>query len=1466
MLRSISLLITLISVLPSFAQLNADFTANVTSGCEPLVVNFTDLSTGSGITSREWIFGYGGNISNNNNPNPSAAYPAPGTFTVKLIISNGTTIDSIVKTNYITVHAKPTPSFTFSPNSGCAPLLVNFTNSSSAGSGSISSYQWDFGDGSGFSAQANPSHTYISGGTYPPTLKVTNSFGCHKTSGQGAVNVSSGPTAAFTSSTSQACNPPLTVTYTNQSTGIGPMNYAWDLGVSNSSAQNPSATYTSAGFYDVALTVTDAYGCKDTIIENDYVAITAVQAAFDLNDSVCAGQNIGLQNNTVGASSFQWQWGDGSTGFGSNPNKVYNNGGTYVITLTAVSGTCSDTYTKTVHVQKVTADFSTSSHYGCEVPHVVNYADQSTVNMGQIDSWYWKLGNRGAVNGPYYAMFGYDSVISIARGFHGVYSDTLRVWSTLGCTDEEIKVHNVLIEDMIPSFSANPSSGCAPQQVAFTDNSTPTPSYPITGYWWDLGNGDTSIAQNPIVNYTDTGCYNITQVIVNSYGCTDTAFYTVGNGLALCYGAQQQAGADLSLTPDTVCAGMQVVFYDTSFDQQYITDYLWNFDDDTIRPSGVITEETFASYSFMDTGWISLQYVVGQHGCWDTTYYDSSIYVNGPVLQFSVLYECDSPLVRTFESTLFGHTRFYWDFGDGSPLDSVNLSPSHTYSQGGDYWVFLEAFNDSAGCSMIDSFPVYVRDLSAQFGIDNNGSSPIDSTGCAPVTFFFEEDCQDHENFYEWYVDGMFLPNSNVGTISRQFTTSGVRSIKLRVWDVNGCVDSLSKNVYVSKPKADFDFAISPGCDPVEVTFNDSSSSDTNIVSWQWFLGDASGYHYEQNPVHTYSDPGNYQIRLIVTDSFGCSDLEIQYLPISFPFPGFYVDSTLCQFTPVHIQNTSNGTGLQFNWNFDNGTTSQLEDPMTFYVDTGYFDIRLALVDSQGCLDTVIHRVHVQNKPVPDIYADTLFSPCLPLPVAFIDSTRSTYVESWKWTFGDGSASVKLDTNVAFHNYITPGIFDVSLELTTTYGCKGNQNKPQYIEVNGPYADFGVAPDSACKGDRIAFFVEESSRMAMYRWVFGDGEDTVVNGSVDTVYHHYTDTVGWRTPVVVYYDSSEACEIPIVDSVYIHAVYARYAFFPDSIGCGNLNTRLINKSLGDDSYHWDFGDGRTSNKQSPSIYYPSPGLFPVKLYVKNAAIGCEDSMVIPFVVFPLPEVNAFGDTLICLYDSTMIEAESNMEPLTWSWSPAQGLAMPSERRSFVSPDTTRYYVASAVDSNGCIGRDSVRIVVQDPPDLDLIVDTTVIIGEEFKLNPSTPDSLLYLWRPPHAFDCDTCKNPWFKAEESDWYSVVVRDIYGCFEETYKFKVDVIEKYSVDVPELFSPNGDGLNDAIFVRGWGIEALEEFAIYNRWGQEIFSTNDLKQGWDGTFNGAEQQMDTYAYIVKVKFYDDNQHVLHGFIELIR
>jgi gliding motility-associated-like protein len=143
----------------------------------------------------------------------------------------------------------------------------------------------------------------------------------------------------------------------------------------------------------------------------------------------------------------------------------------------------------------------------------------------------------------------------------------------------------------------------------------------------------------------------------------------------------------------------------------------------------------------------------------------------------------------------------------------------------------------------------------------------------------------------------------------------------------------------------------------------------------------------------------------------------------------------------------------------------------------------------------------------------------------------------------------------------------------------------------------------------------------------------------------------------------------------------------------------------------------------------------------------------------------------------------------------------------------------------------------------------------------------YTWTPATDLNCINCIYPTSSSTVDITYTLTVEDNLGCFRVTNTFSIHVDPKATVDVPTAFTPNGDGTNDIIYVDGWGIKKLHYFRIFNRWGQLLFESNDIKVGWDGVFNGVPQNMETYIYQVSVETFVDKEALLKtGSFKLIR
>ncbi|MFY9800126.1 MAG: PKD domain-containing protein, partial [Methanoregula sp.] len=266
-----------ITVMPAPVPPVAEFTSDKRVGFAPLTVKFIDQSSGTAPLSYAWDFDNDG-IVDSTLKYPANTYSSPGTYTVNLTVTGPGGTDAEVKTGYIIVNAapvKPTAIFTSDTQSGASPLTVQFTDQST---GRPSSWYWNFGDGS-ISTKQNPVHTYTTTRwpqTYTVTLTVTNANGSDRTVKTRYITVTPppGPEAGFIASSTTGRSP-LTVQFTDQSTG-SPRSWYWNFGDGTTSTkQNPVHTYRSlrnSQYYTVTLTVSNERG-TDRLTRTGYINI-----------------------------------------------------------------------------------------------------------------------------------------------------------------------------------------------------------------------------------------------------------------------------------------------------------------------------------------------------------------------------------------------------------------------------------------------------------------------------------------------------------------------------------------------------------------------------------------------------------------------------------------------------------------------------------------------------------------------------------------------------------------------------------------------------------------------------------------------------------------------------------------------------------------------------------------------------------------------------------------------------------------------------------------------------------------------------------------------------------------------------------------------------------------------------------------------------------------------------------------
>ncbi|HRS58417.1 MAG TPA: PKD domain-containing protein [Bacteroidia bacterium] len=1164
------------------AQPVADFTANITIGCSPLVVSFTDKSTGN-VKSWYWDFG---NSNTSTLQNPQTTYTSPGKYTVKLTVSDGTNNHTVTKTDYIVVLKNPTAGFSVSAATvGCAPFTVSFIDQSNQGDAIISQWIWDFGDGN-IGTQKNPTHTYSSPGSYSVSLHVIDIYGCSDTRFiTNYIKVNSTPKAIFSNSQQKYCKTPALVSFTNSSTGNPTLSYLWDFGdTTTSTVKDPVHSYLYPGTFSVKLVVTDGNGCKDSIIKNNQIEIDNVKAYFKPDkDTVCTATFFRLNNQSQGAKNYFWNFGDGNTTNVPNPSYLYLNPGKYLVSLKVTNGSsCVDSMARYITVEQLTAGFLTSLPlYSCKPPLTVSFVNQSVNAVKYI--WDFGDGDSSTDKNPVHV---YTTP--------GVFTPSLTVIGAGGCVKTVISDKNVEIIPPQAAFMADSMSGCAPLHVTFTDRSNS--KEPITSWHWDFDDGDTSDLQNPAHVFVKDTTYEVTLKITNSAGCVGIS------KLHITVGIKPIAG--FYVKPDTSCAVDSVWFYSTSYTPsgKPIDFWQWTFGD------GGSGSGDSCGHQHVDTGFMSTQLVVGYLGCYDTIKKDSVTYINGPISVISFQQDCKKPYDVTFVNHHKGMHHWEIDFGDGQKLTHLTVdSVYHKYTGKGMYTVNTVAYNDSTGCKWPNTVYVSVQEVLADF-------KPSVKHICAEDSFMF---------LYTGTGGSIHTWHFGDGTVSYEsspkhaYRKPGYYKVKLLSKEFGGCADSIEKTVRVYGITSDFS-CDTFGCAPSAIRFFDKSVSDTAIYLWRYLFDDGQTSSLP-NPVHTYKNKKFYSPTLIVENLANCNDTLTltDKVIIERPAAGFYAyDKQLCWQDSVKFSNTSLGTGLKFLWNFGDGNTSSIREPVHHYSTSGKFTITLMVTDQNGCKDTLtaVNYIEVQEKLKTNFYADTIYANCYPLLVKFYDSSNIQDILLYEWDFGDKTPKSYLKSPA--HSYTKPGKYDVSLFMVTNFGCTDTMIKKQYIVIKGPVADIGISPDTICKNQFTSLFITSKKDVYQFEWDFGDG--VIAKNAPDSIRHQYKHA-GMFFPKLLYMDSSKTCVKYAEDTLFVSSVNG-YFTVSDSVGIIPLTVQFT--GYGDPgiiSWWYDFADSITSVLKNPEHTFKRPDTFFVKLVVTNT-LGCKDTFTKMIIVEPLPPI------------------------------------------------------------------------------------------------------------------------------------------------------------------------------------------------------------------------------------------------------
>ncbi len=1211
---------------------SASFTSNVFSGCAPLSVDFTNLSTQA--TNYFWDFG-NGNVSSLQDP--TTVYLSSGFYTVTLIAINNLTgnRDTLVATNYIQVINDPVADFSASPLSACAGNnSIAFTNLSS----NANSYIWDFGDGN-FSVQTNPVHTYTNPGVYTVKLIAQNAFGCNKIIIKNSyITIFQNSDATFTVSPQSSCN--VNEVFNFACTTPGTNSWQWDFGDgTTSNLQNPSHIYGAQGSYTISLIVFTPDGCSDTTVLNNHVNIgpNLVPSFTVNNQGGCVPFTADFACTVANATSWLWDFGDGNTSTQENPSHTYSTPGNYDITLTVTTSIgCNGTVTLPAYITVdplPIAAFTVNDPVGCS-PHTTFFTNTSLNST----TWLWDFG---------------DGTTSTDQNpFHtftdtGSYTVTLTAYSPNGCSATVVQPGAVTTSSITANLTGSPRAGCAPLPVNFTGSSTPAG----VSWQWDFGDGTTGTGQTISHSYTAIGNYIVSLIVTSASGCIDTI--TRNNFIRVFDDSTNY------IVPDTilVCTPPGVVsFTDPTMGSN---SWLWDFGDGntstvknpthTYLIPGVYTvtltanmaggcSQTFNPYAIINvvpflvspiTSLITSPcgpYTVQLNNAtlnivsylWDFgdgttstlqnpvhTYALPGTYtvsllmvsVNGcqTSLTTTVTFGYQNPITVSDTTTCLGDTILFglnpasafisasWNFGDGT--GSSLIQPTHIYAATGTYTISVTA-TDTNGCVYTFNYPniVYVSDPLASFTINQPQS------GCVPYEVQFINNSTGANGYYWYFGDGN---NSTLASPSYIYTIPGVYTVQLNAAK-KGCVRSLVMTNYITVNEAVAGFSLTPdsGCIPLPVVFTDLS---INAVSWMWDFGDGST-SVLQNPVHSFTSQPSSGISLVIIDSNGCTDTVSAPAPILI-VPDIQVsDTNACSLTDILFSTTLNA--VSYLWNFGDGTTSSQQNPVHQYTQSGTYTVSLTCVLASGCTAVTTSPGLISVSAPVSAFMSPTVAICAPSLVNFIN--QSTGSTSWLWDFGDGTSSSSENPS---HIYNVPGSYTVSLIAYSDSGCSDTLTLIDYITVPGTLTEFTLAGIDFC-ANSIVQFTDQSINASNWFWNFGDGSTSTQQNPV----HIYTVSGSYTVTLIT--TDSVGCSsfFSFPDPITINPNPAAQAQVSPVAGCLPLTSVFTNSSTGSSTYTWNFGNGITSGATDTSYTYTIPGIYYPYL-VAITSFGCTDTFV-----------------------------------------------------------------------------------------------------------------------------------------------------------------------------------------------------------------------------------------------------------------
>jgi gliding motility-associated-like protein len=743
------------------------------------------------------------------------------------------------------------------------------------------------------------------------------------------------------------------------------------------------------------------------------------------------------------------------------------------------------------------------------------------------------------------------------------------------------------------------------------------------------------------------------------------------------------------------------------------------------------------------------------------------------------------------------------------------------------------------------------------------------TSGCAPFTVTFD-------NLSLLQTVTTFLWDFGDGTTSTQFepthtyTTAGVYTVKLIVSDAATCNlgDSLIREITIlNNTNTTLPNAVACNGQGVQIGIPQNNDPYLNIT---WNPTSGLSDFAVSNPIATPSQNTTYTL---VVDNGICFDTITQTVLIDSISTQISGDSSVCSVdAPFLLNSATFGSPTNYHWSnfldFSDTLNPSFSDHFVWVTPSdsvNYYFLEVTSVLGCTAIDTfTMIQVDVQD-PITASFADP-GTGCAPYNLQFLNTSDSTAFTTYVWDFGNGNASTSSNPSTI---YPVKGSYTVTLIAFDSSICPQSDTFSMQIQVRAD-SNYTVN-DIACYGqDTEIGITADTVTGTSYTWI-------PTTGLSDPSIHNPTVNITQSTSYLLVVQ--HVCTDSVTNIITVEPIEAN----TDSlliICSDNPVVNLTGNANGTGvEYVWssqsNLSDTLNNSLTDSTMSATQLNTYQYYYFQVESPQGCleRDST---YVVVSDQTVTLSPDGFICQQDTLFLSATNNFPPnaMDFFWSPAADIIGQTDTTTIkISPLVDTYYYLTAINDSGCAFTDTVLISVSLLDDQSVVAtadDDSVLLGFSTVLHAIPPTGYNYNWTPNTGVDNPDQANTSVTPQQTTTYTVWVTDPENnkC---SYKNEVTVVV-YEINcgepdifIPNAFSPNADGENDEYLIRGKVIESID-LKIYSRWGELVFETTDLNEGWDGTFNGTDVDPVVFVYQLTATCIDKREFEKKGNITVVR